>query len=265
MHMGDFFSVLNEVRKKNPLVLQITNAVTINDCANITICVGASPVMSNDVDDAAELAGKADALLLNIGTADNKQIDIMRSAADSAADKGVPIIFDPAGAGASEFRKQTTYKFINEYSLAVIKGNAGEINTLAGLNSSMKGVDSDDMVQTAAAAELSQKTGAVIAVSGVVDIVTNEVRAAEISNGHPFMGKISGTGCMAGSCIAAFSAAALPYDAAVSAFCMLGTAGEIAAAKAAGPGTFKPAFFDAAANLTADDFIKYAKIKEVVL
>ena len=79
------------------------------------------------------------------------------------------------------------------------------------------------------------------------------------------VGKISGTGCMAGSCMAAFSAAALPYDAAVSAFCMLGTAGEIAAAKAAGPGTFKPAFFDAAANLTADDFIKYAKIKEVVL
>ncbi|HJJ31586.1 MAG TPA: hydroxyethylthiazole kinase [Methanocorpusculum sp.] len=263
--MGDYFSVLDEVRNKNPLVLQITNAVTINDCANITICVGASPVMSNDADDAAELAGKADALLLNIGTADSKQIEIMRSAADSAIDNAVPLILDPVGAGASELRKKTVCEFINNHSFAVIKGNAGEINALAGLNSSMRGVDSADAVQTAAAAELSEKTGAVIAVSGIVDIVTDGVRAAEIANGHPLMGKISGTGCMAGSCMAAFCAASPAYTAAVSAFCALGAAGEIAAVNSAGPGSFRPAFFDAAANLTADNLAKYAKIREVVL
>ena len=263
MYMGDYFSVLDAVRRKNPLVLQITNAVTINDCANITICLGASPVMSNDADDAAELAGGADSLLLNIGTANAKQIGIMRSAADSAEDSAIPIVLDPAGAGASAFRRETVCEFIKKYQLSVIRGNAGEIHSLTGKETCVRGVDSDESADLSLCAVLARESGAVVAASGAADLVTDGKSAVEIANGVPLMGKICGTGCMAGSAAASAAAVAPPFDAAVFSHCALGIAGEKASIYAKGPGTFKQALFDEVFSLTAADIETYAKIREV--
>ncbi|MDO5847049.1 MAG: hydroxyethylthiazole kinase [Methanocorpusculum sp.] len=261
--MNRYSPVLDAVRKDKPLVLQITNAVTVNDCANITICFGASPIMSDDPDDAAELAGKADSLLLNIGTANAKQIEIMRSAADSAEDSGIPIILDPVGAGASAFRRETAYRFMNDYPLSVIRGNAGEIHSLAGKDACVRGVESDEAADLSLCAALAQESGAVVAASGAVDLVTDGKSAVEIANGTPLMGKICGIGCMAGSAAACAAAVAPPFDAAVFSHCALGIAGEKASIYAKGPGMFKQALFDEVYSLTADNLERYAKILEV--
>ena len=258
-------SVLAAIRSKKPLVLQITNMVTINDCANITIALGASPVMSNDPDDAAELAKNADALLLNIGTADAKQLEIMRSAADSAEEKGIPVVLDPVGANASLFRKKTVCEFMTKYQISIIKGNASEISSIGRGSSAARGIESEDSVNPAVSAELALKSGAVVAVSGAADLVTDGKIAVEVANGVPLMGRVCGTGCMIGSAAASAAAAASPFDASVFAFSSLGIAGERAASYAKGPGSFKAAVFDEAAALTPDDLERYARIREVLL
>ena len=263
INMNRYSPILDAVRKKKPLVLQITNTVTVNDCANITICFGASPVMSDDPDDAAELAGKADSLLLNIGTANVKQIEIMRSAADSAEDSAIPIVLDPVGAGASAFRRETAYRFMKKYPLSVIRGNAGELHSLAGREACVCGVESDESADLSLCAALALESGAVVAASGAADLVTDGKSAVEIANGIPLMGKICGTGCMAGSAAAAAAAVASPFDAAVFSHCALGIAGEKASVYAKGPGTFKQALFDEVFSLTAADIETYAKIREV--
>jgi len=263
--MSTYLSAINTIKKQNPLILQITNAVTIQDCANITICFGASPVMSDDANDAAELAQSADALLLNIGTVNHRQLDIMCAAADVATDRAIPMILDPVGAGATAFRTQAVHTLIDRYSFAVIKGNAGEINSIAGQHALVRGVDSTDTLNLFAAADLSENSGAIIAVSGKTDTVTNGVSAVEIANGCSLMGTISGTGCMAGCCTAVFCTALSAFDAAAFAFSAMGVCAEHAAKKAEGPGSFKPAFFDAAANLTDDALMFSAKIREITL
>ncbi|MDR3238203.1 MAG: hydroxyethylthiazole kinase, partial [Spirochaetia bacterium] len=140
--MEKYAAIVDTVRAKTPLVHQITNYVTVNDCANILICVGASPVMSHAMRDVVDMVNIADALVLNIGTLDEEQIKAMFAAGKAAAKRGIPIVLDPVGTGATPYRTQTAALIMKELPVSIIKGNAGEIGTLAGEDALVRGVDS---------------------------------------------------------------------------------------------------------------------------
>jgi hydroxyethylthiazole kinase len=252
------------VRENRPLVHHITNYVTVNDCANITLCAGGAPVMADAAEEAAEMAAIAGALVLNIGTLNAVQIESMILAGRMANKRGIPVILDPVGAGATRFRTETTRRLLDELRVTVLKGNAGEIGVVAGVEAVVRGVDSHGLAgdPLMIARDLAAKLGCTVAVSGAVDVVADGNHALLVENGHPLMGRISGTGCMAASVIGAFCAESdNPVTASASAFAALGLAGERAAAAARGPLSFKSAMFDELANLTRDDFAAGARIR----
>ncbi len=263
--MQKYANILESVRTTSPLVHQITNYVTVNDCANITLCIGASPVMSHAPEDVIDMTKIASALVLNIGTLDPKQVQGMLVAGRVAAERGIPIILDPVGAGATPYRTKTAQMLIEELPIAVIKGNAGEIGTLAGEAAVVRGVDSggvsgDTKMITQ---ELAKQLGCVVIMSGAEDIISNGSRVAGVANGDALMGRLSGTGCMASAVTGAFAAVASDkMDGCIAAMVSLGIAGEKSAKIAAGPGSFKPAFLDAVAALTPDDITTSAKVTE---
>lgn len=258
-------ALLAAVRSERPLIHHITNSVTINDCANITICAGAAPVMAEAPEEVAEMVAAAGALVLNIGTLSAGQVDAMLIAGRRANDLGIPVVLDPVGAGATEFRTATAKRLLDTLDIAVLKGNAGEIGVLAGTGGNVRGVDSGgtpgDPVETAR--ECARMTGTVVAMTGAVDVVTDGSRVYLVGNGNPAMDRLSGTGCMAASVTAAFVAVgddrAVASAAALAAF---GRAGERAAAGARGPYTFRTALFDELAGLSPGDLAGHARIEE---
>ncbi len=262
--MQKYAHILDLVRERNPLVHQITNYVTVNDCANMTICFGASPVMSHAPEDVVDMIKIASVLVLNIGTLDEKQIEGMLAAANGAKKYGIPIVLDPVGAGATPYRTQTSERFMNELPISVVKGNAGEIGTLACVSATVRGVDSGNISgePKEIARSFAKEYGCTVVMSGAEDIVSDGKRVVGIVNGVPMMGKISGTGCMASAVCGACTAVSNPVDGCIAAMTALGIAGEEAAKTAKGPGSFKPAFFDAVASLTNEQFIKSARISE---
>ena len=258
--------LLAAVREQRPLVHHITNSVTINDCANITISAGAAPVMAEAPEEAAEMVAAAGALVLNIGTLSAGQVEAMLIAGRRANALGIPVVLDPVGAGATAFRTATVRRLLDALDIAVLKGNAGEIGVLAGTGGSVRGVDSGgvtgDPVETAR--ECARSTGTVVSMTGAVDVVTDGSRVYLVRNGNPAMDRLSGTGCMASSVTAAFVAVAddcaVASAAALAAF---GRAGERAAAGTRGPYSFRTALFDELAGLSSDDLAGNARIEEL--
>ncbi len=256
-------SLLARVRETKPLVHHLTNWVTIYDCANVVRTMGALPVMAHAEEEVEEMVGIASALVLNIGTLDPTMISAMKKAAAAANKRGIPIVLDVVGAGATKYRTNTCNELIKEFKIAVIKGNAGEIGVLAGANAQVKGVES--MGVEGDKAEIAQRfarsTGSVVAMTGKQDIVASADRVYFIDNGSDWMGKIVGTGCMAASVIGSFAAVekdcALAAAAALSAY---GIGGELAGKNPAGPGSFKEAFFDELYNLNKEKLDKLAKV-----
>ncbi|HWQ65541.1 MAG TPA: hydroxyethylthiazole kinase [Methanospirillum sp.] len=258
-----YSAVLKNVRSAPPLVHHITNYVTVNDCANITLCAGGSPVMAHAREEIEEMVQYAGALVLNIGTLDPAQIEAMILVGKAAAARGIPIILDPVGAGATALRTDAARRLMNELPISVLKGNAGEIGTLAGVDAKVRGVDSAGLSGDPAAItrEYAKRSGMTVVMSGPVDIVSDGVQTLLIRNGHPLMGAISGTGCMAASVIGTYCAGeGSRVTAAAAALAAFGIAGQKAAAVAQGPGTFKPALFDALAALTPEDLAQDADI-----
>jgi hydroxyethylthiazole kinase len=261
-----FGSILTDIREKTPLVHHMTNYVTVNDCANITLCIGASPVMAHAEEEVGEMVALAGALVLNIGTLDTLQIDRMFIAAKAAEKYGIPIILDPVGAGATSLRTKTAQRMIQELSISVLKGNAGEIGTLAGKQAQVRGVDSGGVNgdPTEITCGLAERLSCTVVMSGPIDIISDGSRTLLCENGHPYMGRISGTGCMAASVIGSCAAVTQDYLSAsatgVSAF---GIAGERAAVDAAGPGSFKCRLFDSMASVRSDDVDRYGRIRSV--
>ena len=255
--------IFEDIRTNHPLIHHITNSVTINDCANITLCMGASPVMAHAHEEVADMTACANALVLNIGTLDAYQVESMHIAAKSAEKHGIPIILDPVGAGATSYRTKVAQDLIDTYQIAVIKGNVGEIGTLAGVEAKMRGVDATSFSGNPdqIAMQLAQAKDTVVAITGAVDIVADANRVFFVKNGAKAMGTISGTGCMASSLIG--SCAAVSPDflvGATTALCAFGIAGEHAAMHAVGPISFKTHLFDALANLTYDTLLKEGMI-----
>jgi hydroxyethylthiazole kinase len=260
-NMSDLFT---RVREKRPLVHHITNYVTVNDCANITIAAGAAPVMADAPEEVCEMVAAAGALVLNIGTLNKGQIESMILAGGMANDLRIPVILDPVGAGATRFRTNSAQRLLDELKITILKGNAGEIGILAGAEANVRGVDSHGVTGDLEkiAQNLAKRAGITVVISGATDIVTDGNRIILVENGHPMLGSISGTGCMAASVTGAFAAAADdPVIASAAALAAFGIAGERAAAGARGPYSFKTALFDEMTALKPEDLASGARIR----
>ncbi|MCL2891007.1 MAG: hydroxyethylthiazole kinase [Methanomassiliicoccaceae archaeon] len=252
------------VRAKRPLVHHITNDVTVNDCANITLCAGGTPAMGCTAGDTKELAKIASAVVLNIGTPDEENVNASVAAGKAANEAGVPVILDPVGVGATKYRMDAARKILDNVKISIIKGNPGEIGALAGVGIRMKGVDSEgldgDPVKTCVS--LAKDTGAVVAMTGAVDIVTDGNKVVTINNGHAMMNSISGTGCMAASVIGCYASCTKDMlTASVAALAVFSIAGNKAAKRSKGPGTFIMNLKDEMASLTPNEVIPLANIR----
>lgn len=273
-----FDNILENLRSKCPLIHNITNYVTVNDCANILLACGGSPIMSDDCGEVEEIASICGGLNINIGTLNQNTIAAMLLAGKRANELGHPVLFDPVGAGASTLRTQTSYKLLEEVNFTVIRGNISEIKTLALGTGTTKGVDADvaDAVTNenihnavAFAKKFSEKTGAVIAITGAIDIVADSETAFIIRNGNPMMSKITGTGCMLSAMTSAF-VVANPNDttkAVAASVCAMGLCGELAyerLTKKDGNATYRNYIIDEIYNLTGEKLENGAKCERFI-
>jgi hydroxyethylthiazole kinase len=255
---------LRALRERKPLVHQITNYVVMNETANATLALGALPVMAHAHEEVEEMASVAGALVLNIGTLSEYWIESMLLAAQAANRAGVPVVLDPVGAGATRFRTETAKRILAEREIAVVRGNAAEVATLAERQAEIRGVESigasDSGAELAQAA--SRELGCVAAVTGPVDHVSDGERALAVANGHELLGTVSGTGCMATAVTGCFLAVASerPLEAAAEALVAFGVAGENAARDAKGPGTFHAGLYDALYNLDPETLDGRARV-----
>jgi hydroxyethylthiazole kinase len=247
---------LRRLRETRPLVHQITNYVVMNETANATLAIGALPVMAHAPEEVEEMVGLAGALVLNIGTLSSSWVDAMLIAGRAANARGVPVVLDPVGVGATRYRTDTARRILDEVDVAVLRGNAGEVATLAGVDAEVRGVESIGAAGSAADVALTAAAalGVVASVTGSVDHVSNGVRVVAIENGHPLLGSITGTGCMSSAITGAFLAVRAddPLEAAAEALAAFGVAGENAAPGATGPGSFHVNLYDALAALDPD-------------
>lgn len=265
--------MLSNVRATCPLIHNITNYVTVNDCANILLACGGSPIMADDKDEAAEITTICGGLNINIGTLNSHTIPSMLIAGRRANELGHPVLLDPVGAGASTLRTETALKLLEEVKFTVIRGNISEIKTLALGSGTTKGVDADvadqvteDNLDAAAAfaRSFAEKTGAVVAITGAIDIVADSRQAYCIRNGHPMMSSITGTGCQLSAMTTAYITANPdhPLEAAAAAVCAMGLAGEIAHARMTdldGNSSYRNYIIDAIYNMTPEMLEKGAK------
>jgi len=231
--------LLENTRKTAPLIHNITNYVTVNDCANILLAVGASPIMADDSLEVEEITSLCAGLHINIGTLNARTIQSMLLAGKRANALSRPVLLDPVGAGASKLRTDTANRLLAEVQFSVIRGNISEIKALALGAGTTRGVDADvaDRITTetvgnvaAFAQAFSKKTGAVIAITGAIDLVVDENRAYVIRNGHPMMATITGSGCMLSAMTTAYVAANPDrvLDAAAASVASMGLCGETA-------------------------------------
>jgi hydroxyethylthiazole kinase len=244
---------LRDIRQRKPLVHQITNYVVMNETANATLALGALPVMAHAREEVEEMVGLAGALVLNIGTLSEHWVAAMLLAGKAANARRIPVVLDPVGAGATRYRTQTARRLLDELDVAVVRGNAGEIATLVGVEAEVRGVES--IGETVEPAELARAAaealGVVAAVTGPVDHVSDGEGAFEIANGHELLASVTGTGCMATAITGCFLAVRpqTPLEAAAEALAAFGVAAEDAAADARGPGSFHAGLYDALAAL----------------
>ena len=254
---------LAKVRANKPLVHNITNFVVMNMTANAILALGASPIMAHAQEELGDLLDIASSLVLNIGTLDAHWISSMQKAAALARKRGIPVVLDPVGAGASRLRTETALGLIQIEHPTVIRGNASEILAVAGTAGKTKGVDSILRPEAAedAARQLAQSLGCVVVASGAVDFITDGSAAIWISGGTPLAPYVTGMGCTSSALIAAFaSVEASPLLAALAGMGVMKVAAELAAEKAAGPGTFQSHFLDALHNFSALEIASNLKI-----
>jgi len=258
--------MLENVRKTCPLIHNITNYVTVNDCANMVLACGASPIMADDKDEVEDITAVCAGLNINIGTLNSRTVASMLLAGKRANQLRHPVVLDPVGAGASKLRTETAMRLVNEIRFSVIRGNISEIKTLASGSGTTKGVDADvaDSVTeetledvVAFAKTFAEKTGAVIAITGAIDIVADGKKAYCIRNGHPMMSSVTGTGCQLSAMTAAFVTAnpLHPLEAAAAAVSAMGLAGEIAYGRLSeqdGSATYRNYIIDAVYNMTPE-------------
>lgn len=268
-----FAELFENVRTQSPLIHNITNYVTVNDCANMVLACGASPIMADDAAEVEDITTICGGLNINIGTLNSRTIESMLKAGKRANQLGHPVVLDPVGAGASALRTETAFRLVREVKFTVIRGNVSEIKTLASGTGTTKGVDADvaDRVTEETldhavhfAKQFAAQTGTVAAITGAIDIVTDGKTAYCIRNGHPMMSSITGTGCQLSALTAAFVTAnpEHPLEAAAAAVCAMGLAGEIAHKRLTpldGNATYRNYIIDAIYNMTPEQLEEGAR------
>ena len=255
---------LRRLREAKPLVHQITNYVVMNETANATLALGALPVMAHAKEEVEEMAALAGALVLNIGTLSPHWVEAMLLAGRVANDLGIPVVLDPVGVGATAYRTDTAVRLLDELHITVLRGNAGEIATLLGIEAEVRGVESIAAGADPAdlARQVAQQLGLVASVTGAVDHVSDGATVISIENGHPLLATITGSGCISSALTGCFVAVAPVLEGAAAALAALGVAGEDAALDAKGPGTFHSNLYDALYNLTPATLNDRARIEE---
>lgn len=264
--LNNIADVIRNVREKTPLVQAITNYVTINDCANILLCFGASPAMCEAKTEVEDFAGLISALYINIGTLSEEQKEAAVLAARKASALDKPIVLDPVACGAIPRKMEVVKELLDVANISVIKGNTGEIKFLAGHAGKVRGVDSIDDGQGAVEAcrALARQYGTVVVATGETDIITDGARACLVHNGTRMLTMITGAGCMAGALTAASAGVSEDkYISSAAAILAMSLAGEMAAgtmAKAL-PGTFRAKLFDYMYNIKEADILKRGRIE----
>lgn len=247
---------LERVRKNAPLTHVITNDVVTGFTANVLLALGAAPAMITAPEEAGSFAAIASALSVNVGTLTSTQAATIRIAVQAANQANTPWVLDPVAAGVLPYRTELCQTLLQQHP-AAIRGNASEIMALAGQSAAGKGVDSANQSDQAidAAMTLAQTCGAVVAVTGEIDYITDGQQVIAIKAGDPLMTRVTGTGCALSAVVAAFVANCDTSDrltAVASACAVMAIAGQQAAAKAKGPGSFVPLFLDNLFLLNAD-------------
>ncbi|MBS5983145.1 hydroxyethylthiazole kinase [Clostridium butyricum] len=266
--------LLNRLKNKKPLIHNITNYVTVNDCANILLAIGASPIMADDLKESADITSIASALVINIGTLNERTIESMIASGKKANELNIPVVLDPVGAGASSFRNETTKRILEEIKISVLRGNMSEIKFIAGLESETKGVDasesdlkSDSDEGVRVAKSLAKRFNCTVAITGVCDIVSDGEKSVTIENGTKMLSNVTGTGCMTTALVGGYLGACETKEdlfiAAISGIVSMGICGEIAEERAGniGLGSFHMAIIDAVSNLDEENLLNRSKIK----
>jgi len=265
-------TLLTQIEDKAPLVHHITNYVTVNDCANVTLAIGASPIMADDIGEVQEITSISQALVLNIGTLNERTVGSMLAAGKKANEMNIPVVLDPVGAGASELRNKTVSKLLEQMNFNVIRGNMSEIRFIAGLGATTKGVDASETdlkggaqngIDTART--LADKLGCIIAITGATDIISDGKQTVCIENGNKMLGAVTGTGCMCSSLIGSSCGVSSDYFiAAAAGILYMGIAGEIAFENAGqkGNGSFHVAVIDEISKLNPETVHMRAIIHE---
>jgi len=265
VNLGEkIFEIMEGIRQERPLIHNITNMVAMNDSANIILAIGGLPIMAHAQEEVKEMVRAAGALVLNIGTLTSKQIDSMIAAGEEANSLKKPVVLDPVGAGATYLRTESALRLQEKVKIDIVRGNYAEISVLAGLKGNIKGVESVGREKNSVevARSLACKHNQVVVITGEKDIVTDGKTGLEISNGSPMLRTITATGCMVTSLIATFAAVCDDYVlASAGALVCFGLAGERAAVKAKGPGSFKMNLFDEVYNLNEEIICKNMKVK----
>jgi len=247
--------LLTKLRRAQPLVHHITNFVVMNDTANVTLHIGALPVMAHAKEEVAEMVALAGALVLNPGTLTPDWVEAMLVAGRRANELSVPIVLDPVGAGATTLRTESNLRLLDELDITILRGNLGEVSVLAGLGGEVKGVESISAGAEAkeVAQAMARQWGLTVAITGQRDIISDGERTVAVDNGHVWLTTITGSGCSATTMVAAFAAVESdPVLAATAGLVCYGLAAEQAAEVARGPASFKVALFDALYNLTPE-------------
>ncbi len=245
-----------KVREVHPLVYHITNYVTVNDCANVCICAGGSPIMSDSAYEAKEMAVAADALVLNNGTVNEMTLESMKIAGAVARKAGKPIILDPVGIGATKYRTKIVKNLISSIRPSIIKSNMGEMSTIVGCKGTVRGVDSVSSCKDLAdhMMAFAKENRCILMSTGPTDYVTDGRILFELSNGVPMLENVSGTGCSVTTMVGVYIGACGPsIESAAAAISAFNIAAEDAVEHCSGPGTFKPALLDSLYALKPED------------
>lgn len=259
-------SIRQKVKEEHPLIHHITNIVVTNLTANVTLATGAAPVMAHSLREVADMVGLAQALVLNMGTPDDMLVEAIFLAGKAANKAGIPVIFDPVGAGATPYRTEIAQKIVQELQIDILRGNFSEIACIGGFGGRTRGVDAAEVPFEPAevATSVARKLNTVVVITGATDYISDGQRLLAVDNGHWMLSLVTGTGCSATTVIAAFravepdgvvaSAAALAY---------YGLAAEKAGAASRGPGSFQEALWDMLYNLEGEELARGVRIREL--
>lgn len=261
------YEILEKIKREKPLVHHITNYVTVNDCANVTLALGGSPVMADDPKEVEEMVSIASALVLNIGTLNERTIESFIIAGKKANSLDVPVILDPVGVGATALRNKIVERILKEVKLSVLRGNMSEIKNIFGIEALTRGVDSiDDTLDGGVqiAVDLAKRLECTVVITGAVDIISDGEKVIYIKNGHSLLSRVTGTGCMSSSLIGVCCGTREDslYGATLG-IMIMGIAGEKAHERlkeCEGLGSFKVYLMDEISNFGMDDIKKRGKI-----